>query len=145
MSRVLVTGMSGVGKSTLLEGLAQRGHRVVDTDYDGWVLEDGRWDEQRMRDLLDLAGSVVVSGTVENQGRFYDSFDHVVLLSVPLETLLDRVAQRTSNPYGKRPEEQREIAYYLKTVEPLLRRRATLELDGRAEPSSLVAAVEMLL
>lgn len=145
MSRVLVTGMSGVGKSTLLEGLAQRGHRVVDTDFDGWVLDDGRWDEQRMRDLLELAGSVVVSGTVENQVRFYGSFDHVVLLSVPLETLLDRVAQRTSNPYGKRREEQREIAGYLDTVEPLLRRGATLELDGRAEPGSLVAAVEMLL
>lgn len=145
MSRVLVTGMSGVGKSTLLEGLAQRGHRVVDTDYDGWVLDDGRWDELRMRDLLELAGSVVVSGTAENQVRFYGSFDHVVLLSVPIETLLDRVAQRTSNPYGKRREEQREIAGYLDTVEPLLRRGATLELDGRAEPGSLVAAVEMLL
>ena len=33
----------------------------------------------------------------------------------------------------------------LGTVEPLLRRGATLELDGRAEPSSLVAASEMLM
>ena len=98
-----------------------------------------------MREFLDCTESVVVSGTVENQGRFYDFFEHVVLLSVPLETLLDRVAQRTSNPYGKRPEEQREIVGYLETVEPLLRRDATLELDGRADPGSLVAAVEMLL
>ena len=145
MSRVLVTGMSGVGKSTLLAGLAQRGQTVVDTDYDGWVLQDGLWDEPRMQDLLDHADSVVVSGTVENQVLFYGYFDHVVLLSAPLETLLDRVKQRTSNPYGNRAEEQREIAVYLDTVEPLLRRGATLELDGRAEPDALVAAVEMLL
>ena len=145
MSRVLVTGMSGVGKSTLLAGLAQRGYRVVDTDYDGWVLDDGRWDEPRMQDLLEQVDSVVVSGAVENQVHFYDYFDHVVLLSVPLQRLLDRVTQRTSNPYGKRPEEQREIAGYLETVEPLLRRGATLELDGRAELGSLVAAVELLL
>ena len=144
MSRVLVTGMSGVGKSTLLAGLAQRGQTVVDTDYDGWVLQDGLWDEPRMQDLLDHADSVVVSGTVENQVLFYGYFDHVVLLSAPLETLLDRVKQRTSNPYGNRAEEQREIAVYLDTVEPLLR-GATLELDGRAEPDALVAAVEMLL
>ena len=51
MSRVLVTGMSGVGKSTLLEELARRGYTVLDTDYDGWVLADGRWDEARMSDL----------------------------------------------------------------------------------------------
>ncbi len=87
--------MSGVGKSTLLQGLADRGHRVVDTDYDGWVLDDGLWNEPRMRDLLDSAEHVVVSGTVENQVLFYDSFDHLVLLSVPLKTLLDRVTQRT--------------------------------------------------
>ena len=145
MSRVLVTGMSGVGKSTLLAGLAQRGQTVVDTDYDGWVLQDGLWDEPRMQDLLDHADSVVVSGTVENQVLFYGYFDHVVLLSAPLETLLDRVKQRTSNPYGNRAEEQREVAVYLDTVEPLLRRGATVELDGRAEPDALVAAVEMLL
>jgi dephospho-CoA kinase len=145
MSRVLGAGMSGVGKSTLLAGLAQRGQTVVDTDYDGWVLQHGLWDEPRMQDLLDHADSVVVSGTVENQVLFYGYFDHVVLLSAPLETLLDRVKQRTSNPYGNRAEEQREIAVYLDTVEPLLRRGATLELDGRAEPDALVAAVEMLL
>ena len=145
MSRVLVTGMSGVGKSTLLAGLAQRGQTVVDTDYDGWVLQDGLWDEPRMQDLLDHADSVVVSGTVENQVLFYGYFDHVVLLSAPLETLLDRVKQRTSNPYGNRAEEQREIAVYLDTVEPLLGRGETLELHDRVEPDSLVAAVKMLL
>ncbi|MCW3157767.1 hypothetical protein [Micropruina sonneratiae] len=36
MARVLVTGMSGAGKSTLLAELGRRGHRCVDTDYDGW-------------------------------------------------------------------------------------------------------------
>lgn len=36
MARILVTGMSGVGKSSLLVELSRRGHRVVDTDYDGY-------------------------------------------------------------------------------------------------------------
>jgi hypothetical protein len=54
------------------------------------------------------------------------------------------VTTRTSNPYGSRPEE-REIAHYVETVEPLLRQGAGVELDGRAEPASLVDAVETLI
>jgi predicted ATPase len=33
---ILVTGMSGAGKSTALGELARRGHRVVDTDEADW-------------------------------------------------------------------------------------------------------------
>jgi shikimate kinase len=145
MSRVLVTGMSGTGKSTLLAGLASRGHTVLDTDYDAWVLTDGRWDEARMRDLLTRVTEIVVSGTVDNQVEFYDRFDHIVLLSAPIDTLIERVTTRSSNPYGSRAEERQEISHYLETVEPLLRQSASVELDGRAEPAALVDAVEALI
>ena len=36
MSAVLVTGMSGTGKSSALAELGRRGYRVVDTDDPGW-------------------------------------------------------------------------------------------------------------
>jgi len=36
---VLVTGMSGTGKSSVLAEFARRGHRVVDTDGSGWIVE----------------------------------------------------------------------------------------------------------
>ncbi|QIG45285.1 AAA family ATPase [Nocardioides anomalus] len=145
MTRVLVTGMSGAGKTTLLDELARRGHRTLDTDHGGWVRSDGRWDEPRMAALLAEPGDLVVSGTVDNQGAFYDRFDHVVLLSAPLEVLLERVRSRTTNPYGKRGEEQAEIAAYVESVEPLLRRGASRELDGRARVADLADAVEALL
>ncbi len=66
-------------------------------------------------------------------------------VTAPLDTLLSRVSTRASNPYDKRPEEAAEIAYYLLTVEPLLRRGATLELDGRDDRETLVDAVAALL
>ena len=145
VARVLVTGMSGVGKSTLLAELSRRGHPVVDTDYDGWTLPDGRWDEPRMTALLAERAEVVVSGTVDNQGRFYHRFDQVVLLSAPLGVLLARVAARVDNPYGRTPEQQAEIERNLTEVEPLLRRGATLELDGRRPTEELADTVERLL
>ena len=144
MTRILVTGMSGAGKSTLLAELSRRGRRTVDTDDDGWTTTDGLWDEPRMRGLLERYDDVVVSGTVENQGRFSDRFDHVVLLSAPVEVLIERVTTRTNNPYGRTAEQQAEIRRYVMEVEPLLRRGATMELDGRRAVAELADAIETL-
>lgn len=145
MSRVLVTGMSGAGKSTLLEELGRRGHVTVDTDYDGWGTDDGLWDEERMDEFLAGHHDAVISGTVDNQGRFYDRFEHVVLLSAPVEVLLERVRSRTTNPYGRTHTQQEEIRRYVDEVEPLLRRGASVELDGRRPVGELADAVELLL
>ena len=70
MKRVLITGMSGAGKSSLLDELAARGHRAVDTDYgDYFHTVDGerRWREDRISALLDgapdeLPGALFVTG-----------------------------------------------------------------------------------
>jgi dephospho-CoA kinase len=145
MVRVLVTGMSGTGKTSVLGELRGRGYVAVDTDYGAWVLPDGTWDRARMDELLAEHPAVVVSGTVANQGQFYDRFHHVVLLSAPVSVLLDRVRRRTGNPYGESEEERAEIEHYTRTVEPLLRAGATLELDARRPVAELADAIERLL
>ncbi|GAB3330039.1 AAA family ATPase [Micromonospora halotolerans] len=137
--------MSGAGKTTLLTELSRRGYETVDTDYDSWTSPDGDWEEPRMAALLADRPVVVVSGTVANQGHFYDRFDHVVLLTAPLGVLLDRVAERSTNPYGKTAEHRAEIARYVREVEPLLRRGATLELDGQRPVGELADIIEQLL
>jgi shikimate kinase len=145
MARVLVTGMSGAGKSTLLASVAARGYPTVDTDDDGWHLPDGRWVESRMDDLLAQHSTVAVSGTADNQGRFYDRFEHVVYLYAPVDVLLARVATRTTNPYGTSPEDQAEIVRYVAEVEPRLRRGATVELDASRPLSELADELQRLL
>ncbi|SDR87127.1 Shikimate kinase [Friedmanniella luteola] len=145
MPRVLLTGMSGTGKSTLRAEVERRGCRTVETDDEGWHRPDGGWDESRMATLLASHADLLVVGTADNQGRFYDRFAHVVLLSAPAEVLLARVAARTTNPYGRTPEQRAAILDHLETVEPLLRAGATLELDGRRPAPELADVVEGLL
>ena len=112
-------GESGAGKTTVLGILHDRGLKTVDTDYGGWVVSERTGDEPRMARLLADSDDLVISGTVSNQGRFYGRFDHVVLLSAPVDVLLERVASGTNNPYGGNPEQRTEIAHYAATVEPL--------------------------
>jgi shikimate kinase len=137
--------MSGAGKSTLLTSLSALGYPTVDTDYDDWHLPSGLWDEPRMDALLARQATVAVSGTAENQGCFYDRFEHVVYLVAPLDVLLARAAGRTDNPYGRSPEDQAEIARYVAEVEPRIRRGASVELDARRPVGELGREVVRLL
>jgi len=47
-----------------------------------------------------------------------------ILLTAPPETLVDRLATRTSNSFGKSPEDLSRILDDIATVEPFLRRAA---------------------
>jgi shikimate kinase len=145
MARILITGMSGAGKSTLLAELARRGVTTVDTDYGGYTIDDRLWDVSTMDALLASHDGLVVSGTVENQGAFSDRFAAVVLLRAPIDVLLKRVATRTTSTYGRTAEERAAIRRYTAEVEPLLRRSATHELDGRRPVAELADAVMTLL
>ena len=155
MAVVLVTGMSGTGKSSALTELARRGHRAVDTDYGGWVDEvpaaDGRpserlWREDRIDALLAVhaGGHLFLSGCVPNQGAFYARFDAIVLLSAPADVLLERVARRDTNEYGKTALQRGLILEDLARVEPLLRAGATAEIDTRARLDEVVDALERI-
>ena len=155
MAVILVTGMSGAGKSTALAELGRRGHRVVDTDeadwsedvplaHEGW--SERLWREDKMNALLanQVAGTLFISGCVANQGLFYPRFDAVVLLSAPLDTLLARVITRFENPYGKTQSERDEIMCNTAAVEPLLRAGATAEIDTRLPREEVADELERI-
>jgi dephospho-CoA kinase len=148
--------MSATGKSTVLVELARRGVEVVDLDNRGWSVEvptadgDGLeqlWDEPRVDELLSTYDGrpLVIAGCAANQGRFYDRFAAVVLLTVPVEVLRARLATRDTNDFGKSPDELDRILRDAAEVEPLLRASSTCELDATAPVTDLADRIESLL
>lgn len=150
MKRVLLTGMSGTGKSTVIQELAARGFRAVDLD-DGFSETgpdgDWLWREDRIQRLLSTEDGEVLflSGCASNQAKFYPQFEHVVLLSAPADVIVCRLATRTTNSYGKDPDELALVLDHLQTVEPLLRKGAGHEIDTSAPLNKVVESILRLV
>jgi dephospho-CoA kinase len=165
VKRILLTGMSGTGKSTVIDELAARGYKAVDADCDEfseWVecsgdsgvagspVEAGRdwvWRDDRIQKLLSTedADVLFLSGCAPNMGKFRPQFDHVVLLSAPADVIVERLAGRTNNPYGKRPEEVARVLELRESVEPLLRRAAGHEIDTSVSLDDVVTTLLRLV
>ena len=144
--RVLLTGMSGTGKSSVIAALAARGYRAVDTD-DGWCepAADGRqrWREDAVSELLaaEDAGVLFVAGCEENQVAFHPRSDVIILLSAPPQVLTGRLASRASSCYGKSPSDVARVLEDAGAVEPRLRAVADREIATMVPLGEVVAEV----
>jgi dephospho-CoA kinase len=165
VKRVLLTGMSGTGKSTVISELAARGYKAVDADCDEfseWVEVEGDegapgspvesnrdwvWRADRIQTLLSTedADVLFLSGCAPNMGKFLPQFDHVVLLSAPTPVIIERLRTRTNNSYGKQPDEVVRVLALVATVEPLLRKAAGHEIDTSAALDEVVTSVLRLV
>jgi shikimate kinase len=142
----------------VVAALAAHGHTAVDADEPGFSElvsvpkgeltglgpgTDWVWREDRIHALLATQDAEVlfVSGCAPNQGKFYAQFDHVVLLTAPAAVIAKRLATRTNNPFGKDPDQLARALLLQQDVEPLLRRRADLEVDTTAPLDQVVAAI----
>ncbi|USX51419.1 AAA family ATPase [Lentzea sp. HUAS12] len=131
MPLVWVTGASGGGKSAVCALLQSRGELAVDTDWEGynqWVdrvsgravvdppdpvppgwLDRYAWRIRRelVEDLAARARGrdAFLCGYVENEAEVWDLFDRVVCVVIDDATMRQRLLTRTTNSFGKHPEE----------------------------------------
>jgi dephospho-CoA kinase len=134
MALFLITGTAGTGKSQVCRVLKQRGYEALDTDDDalarwqhnetGYIhpkssvkphqrttefLAQHSWNvpRQYVEELGQKAThkAVFLCGSLANEEELYDMFIKVFALYVDDETLKHRLATRTTNDWGKQPQE----------------------------------------
>ena len=126
LMKILVTGRSGTGKTTLCQKFVERGYNAFDSDridrFVGWRdLATGetakvdydktidktkigwQWHHDTMKALVAKYRDLILCGSADNQLEFYDYFDKVFVLNLPPEEQAKRILSRTEHDYGKLP------------------------------------------
>jgi dephospho-CoA kinase len=138
---LLITGMSGTGKSSLVLELRNRGYAAYDADDDGFSepRAEGRWGWRAARVAELLAEQhdqlLFFAGCSEEQAEL--PFDYRVLLTAPERVLVERLRLRTNNSYGKDHDELAQVLADRAEIEPQLRRSADLVLSTTEPPASV--------
>ncbi|KKO19337.1 MAG: hypothetical protein DCC43_14915 [Candidatus Brocadia sp.] len=134
MKPTLITGISGVGKTSVVGELWCRGFQCIDMDEPGWSSMDAEghlhWNMDCLEQAMTEAGTnrLFVSGCAEEQADLYDRFGSIILLSAPRDIMTERIRSRSNNAFGQTPAEMARILTDLEQIEPLLRERYTHEI-----------------
>jgi dephospho-CoA kinase len=137
MSKVFITGISGTGKTAIVQVLKKKGINAVDMDEADlcfWVSKDNGkkvdyeakldkafidshvWicDIELLNKTLNMESNVVMLGHPENTEEILPFFDKFILLQCKPETFLKRILERKDNDFGKDETAQQ---YLLDTYE----------------------------
>ncbi len=82
-----------------------------------------------------------ICGSAENEVAVWDLFDHMVCLVADNETLRDRLGTRTTNAFGKHPEELAAALRRNEDVESTYRRLGATIIDGTRPPLEVAYAI----
>jgi adenylate kinase family enzyme len=167
MSAVLITGMSGAGKSTIAEVLTRRGLTSIDADNDpllarsvdsdGNVVEDlsipdfawlarhsWEWNPARLDELIRAAApaTLYVCGGAANELELADRFTQVFLLEMDEPTMLARLdAPGRDNDWGRIGDTREYLRRRLPGHQDRLRAFGAIPIDARRPLDQVVDAI----
>lgn len=158
MTKLYITGISGVGKSTLVKELLTRGIEAFDIDAvpnlchwkekftdkkaeyrpgigKDW-LEAHDWvcDPIKLKELVDKNNAnIVVAGIASNQLDYLNLFDKVFLLHCDKKTLLQRLNSRKENDFAKERSEQKYVLDYCQDFEEKMNKQGAIPIDAESD------------
>lgn len=161
MPLIFITGLPGSGKSTLMSELTKQGYEAYDTDSNGitsWVdnatgekvarpLDESErtkewyskhsWnlDEEVVKSLKEQARkrTVFLCGSTTNQEDLRQYFDKVIFLQVNEAILRERLAKRTTNDFGKSPDELENILSWKDGMEQRWKGYGAIFVDAESD------------
>jgi len=167
--KVLITGISGTGKSTVAKALAEQEYKTIDVDkVDGlchWFhretgvvvdykaelnaefVKSHAWlcDRKKLEQLISSNKTVLVFGMADNFNELEELFDKTILLQCSPEMFLDRIMQREDNEFGKHPEIQQLLLETYKEFECRAIKVGAVVVDASKHVDEVVNDIRKLL
>jgi adenylate kinase family enzyme len=168
MSAVLITGISGAGKSTIADVLARRGLTSIDADTDPWlarmvnssgaVVEEEpaapdlawlaehswSWDPARLDELIRAAApaTLYVCGGAANEIELADRFTRLFLLDLDEPTMLARLdAPSRDNEWGRIGDTREDLRRRRQGYQDRLRANGAIAIDASQPLDQVVDAI----
>ena len=163
MKKFCITGVSGTGKSSVIEELKKKGINAFDIDamdelchwrdeeqgkrveyYPGigkeWLDKHYYFcDTKKLKAIMDSCdGPVVVAGLASNQEEFLALFDKVFLFYCDKKIFLQRLDNRENHDFARDKSEQEHILGYYKELEAEMREYGAVPIDTNAQINEIV-------
>lgn len=164
--RILITGIAGTGKTTVLSELQKHGYVVIDLDATGictwknistgdtteygpdgrdqkWINEHGWYcNIDTLKKLLSCIREdkdVFVAGVSENMEEVAAEFDKVFFLDASDDEIKRRLLQRTNNHFGKKEDEQEAILSWRKEL--MSKVKNFTEVEANKTPTEIAETI----
>ena len=170
--KVLITGIAGTGKSTIIKALNEKGIEAIDLhdvpDLFFWQdnktkekipytpIHSREWfdtvdrlcDIEKLETMLNQYDDIVMAGTSagSNQEDFLSHFDKIILLQASPTTLLHRLTTRVNKSgYGKTKAEQDDNIEWQKEYDPLLISRGAIPVSTEGQFDDVVNKITKII
>lgn len=162
--KILITGISGSGKSTIAEKLRQAGKNVVDMDDElcemyykdskelvqtefenhdlAWVKSvEWKCDTQKLQALLQRDREVYCCGSADNIQEILSLFHVIILLQIDEETFRNRLTHRTNNNWGQTKEIQDWLLAQKKQYEEIVIQKGAVPINAHQDPDVIISNI----
>lgn len=165
--KILITGIAGTGKSTIIKALNERRIIAIDLhdipDLFFWQnketgekidyapIQSLEWfnsidrfcDIDMLNGILNQYDNVVVAGTTSgNQKDFLSLFDKIILLQCEPQILTQRLKIRTNkSEYGKTKAEQEDNIEWQKEFDPLLISQGAIPVNTEGNLDGILSRI----